>query len=87
MMCAAYCSFSSRFEGTITSASTVQSGRLSFFDAERRQASGSRIGFSSPTTSDGLTSSQNLTRLCSGNRRSTKPMLRFLSDSAISGMP
>ena len=37
MMRAAYCSFSSSFEGTMTSASTVHSGTLSFFAASSRQ--------------------------------------------------
>ena len=87
MMRAAYCALTSSFEGTITSASIVHSGTLSFFAADRRQDSGSRIGFSSLTTSAGLTSSQNLSRLWSGNRRSTKPILRFARDAAISGIP
>ncbi len=78
MMCDAYCCFSSSFVGTITSASTVQSGRLSFFAAVRRQDSGSRIGFSSPTTSAGLTCSQNFSRLWFGKSPQHKPDVAFL---------
>ena len=76
-MRAAYCSFSSSCDGTTTSASTVHSGPLSLFAATSRKCLGSRMGFSSPTTSDDLTSSQNFTSECSGQRRSTNPMPRL----------
>ena len=87
IMCAAYCAFSSIFEGTITSASTVHRGTFSFFAAIRRQASGSRMGFSSPMTSAGFTSSQKRSRLCSGKRRRTNPIFLLASAAAMSGMP
>ena len=66
MIRAAYCSFSSSFDGTITSASTVQNGTVSFFAARSRHDRGSRIGFSSPTTSEAFTSSQKSSKEWSG---------------------
>ena len=77
-MCAAYCAFSSNFDGTITSASTVHSGTLNFL--RRSAAPGFRLAhrilIARPPAR--LSLLHRIAASCvQGKRRSTKPIFRF----------
>ena len=75
------------FDGTTKSASTVQNGTRNSRASRRLHRSGSRNGFSSPTTIAAPTSANIFLCDSRGARRITNAIPRFARSSSISGSP